>query len=195
MNLRKLPKEKRDKLIMVVLGTLVLVAALYFLLINRQNRNLAQLAHKKTTLQASQRRVLDAIHRAGEIETDLAAARKALTEAEADIASGDLYAWVVNWLRQFKSGYKVEIPQINPLGPVTDVNLVPNFPYKQTLLTVTGTTHFHDLGRFLADLENQFPHVRILNLTLDANAPSSSADPELLSFRMDIVTLVKPNQS
>ena len=38
-----------------------------------------------------------------------------------------------------------------------DVNLLPNFPYKQATLTVAGTAHFHDLGRFLADFENQIP--------------------------------------
>ena len=65
--------------------------------------------------------------------------------------------------------------------------------FVQTTLTVAGTAHYHDIGRFLADLENQFPHVRLLNLTLDVNA--ASAEPETLSFRMDIVTLARPNAS
>jgi hypothetical protein len=73
--------------------------------------------------------------------------------------------------------------------------LLPNFPYKQITLTVAGTAHFHDLGRFLADLENQFPHVRLLNLGLDANAPSATVEPETLSFKIDIVTLAKVNPS
>jgi hypothetical protein len=60
---------------------------------------------------------------------------------------------------------------------------------------VAGSAQFHDLGRFLADLENQFPHVRLLNLSLDVSAPSPTVEPETLSFKMDIVTLAKPNQS
>src|ERR1035438_10300939 len=45
-------------------------------------------------------------------------------------------AWVVNTLRDFKAKYKVNIPQFNPIGPTTEVNLMPNFPYKQTTLSV-----------------------------------------------------------
>ena len=195
MNLKRLPRDKRNKLLLVAAGTIILVTALYFLLIRSQNENLVRLAQKRANLQTNHRRVLDAIRRASETETNLASARKQLEAAEADIASGDLYSWVVNSFRQFKSRYKVEIPSFNQLGPLVDVNLLPNFPYKQTTLTVAGTAHFHDLGHFLADLENQFPHVRLLNLTLDANAPSLTAEPETLSFKMDIVTLAKPNQS
>ena len=190
MNFRKLPKEKRQQLIAVVLGTLVALVGLYFGLIQYQERNLQYLAQKRVAGEKKCQQVLDVIKHASQIESDLANARKALAESETDIASGDLYAWVVNWLRQFKAGYKVQIPQFNQLGSPMEVNLLPDFPYKQATLTVAGTAHFHDLGRFLADLENQFPHVRLLNLSLDVNA--ASVEPETLSFKVDIITLAKP---
>jgi hypothetical protein len=192
MNFSKLPKEKRNQLVLVVMLTLIATAGLYFGLIRRQHENLDYLAAKKTGAATKLQVVLDAIHRADRIKAELDEAKTALAGAESDIASGDLYAWVVNWLRLYKAHYKVEIPQYSQLGSPVDVNLLPNFPYKQTMLTVAGTAHFHDLGRFLADLENQFPHVRLLNLTLDANAPSMAVEPETLSFKMDIVTLAKP---
>src|ERR1035441_2306292 len=125
----------------------------------------------------------------------LATAKTTLAEAEIDIASGDLYSWVVNTLRDFKAKYKVNIPQFNPIGPTTEVNLMPNFPYKQTTLSVAGTAHFHDFGRFLADLENQFPHVRVLNLNLELNQSPVAEEQEMVSFKLDIVTLVKTNPS
>jgi len=192
MNFRKLPRQKRNQLIAVVLGTLVALVGLYFGLIKHQEQNLQRLAQKQVAVEKRRRQVLDAVKNASQIETDLANAKKALADGEADIAAGDLYAWVINWLRQFKAAYKVELPQFSQLGSPVDVNLLPNFPYKQATLSVAGTAHFHDLGRFLADLENQFPHVRLLNLSLDANAPSTSVEPETLSFKMDIVTLTKP---
>ncbi len=195
MNFRKLPKEKRQQLIAVVLGGLVALVGLYFGLIKHQERNLQYLAQKRVTVEKKCRQVMDTIKNASQIESDLADAKKALAEEEADIASGDLYAWVINWLRQAKAASKVQIPQFSQLSSPVDVNLLPNFPYKQTTLTVAGTAHFHDLGRFLADLENQFPHVRLLNLSLDVNAASESVEPETLSFKMDIVTLAKPNPS
>ena len=76
-----------------------------------------------------------------------------------------------------------------------DVNLLPDFPYKQATFTVAGTARFHDFGRFLADFENEFPHVRVVNLSLDANTPAGGEDAETLNFKMEIVTLIKPTQS
>ena len=66
MNLRKLPREKRNKLIGVVVGTLLILAAMYFLLIQNQNQSLVRLAQKKLEVEASQRRVLDAVHHASQ---------------------------------------------------------------------------------------------------------------------------------
>ena len=70
--------------------------------------------------------------------------------------------------------------------------MLPQFPYKQIRVNINGTAYYHDLGKFIADFENTFPHIRIVNLTIE---PVNTADPgnEKLSFRMDIVALVKPN--
>lgn len=195
MNFRKLPKEKRNRLILVVLAALVVVAGLYYGLILRQNQNLVRLAERKAAADTRLKTVLDALKRADRIKAEMDEARSTLAGREGDVASGDLYAWVINSLRQFKAPYKVEIPQFSQLGEPADVSMIPNFPYKQATLTVAGTGHFHDLGRFITDFENQFPHVRLTNLSLDANAPSTTVEPETLSFKMDIVTLVKANAS
>jgi Tfp pilus assembly protein PilO len=194
-NLRKLPRDKRNKLIAVVLGTLLALAGLYFGLIKHQQKNLVSLAEQKVAVQSRRREVLEAVQHTSQIEADLAAAKKALADAEADVASGDLYSWVINTLRDFKAKYKVNIPQFNPIGPTTDVNLLSNFPYKQTTLSVAGTAHFHDLGRFLADLENRFPHIRVLNLSLELNQSPAAEDQETIYFKLDMVTLVKTNPS
>jgi hypothetical protein len=195
MNLRKLPQDKRNKLLGVVVGTLAVLAGLYLGLIKYQQQNLVHLAQKKVTVEVKHRQVLDAIKHAQQIEADLGIAKKALADAEADIASGDLYSWVINTLRDFKAKYKVNIPQFNPIAGTAEVNLLPNFPYKQATLSVAGTAHYHDFGRFLADLENQFPHVRVLNLSLELNPNPVGEEQEMVSFRLDIVTLVKTNPS
>lgn len=195
MNFSKLSSEKRNKLILVIVGTLIAAAALYSFVISHQNQNLVRLAKKKLDVQASQQRMLEAIRRADAIETDLADTQNSLAEAEADIASGDLYSWIINNLRQFKANYKVNIPQVSSLGPVTEVTLIPNFPYKQTSLSLVGTAHFHDFGRFVADMENQFPHIRVSNLTLDLNPSPAPEDQETVTFKLDVVTLVKTNPS
>lgn len=195
MKSSKLPSDKRNKLILVAVGTLIAAAALYSFLISHQNENLARLAKKKLDVEATQQRMLEAIRRADVIENDLADTQKSLAEAEADIASGDLYSWIINNLRQFKANYKVNIPQVSSLGPVTEVTLIPSFPYKQTSLSLVGTAHFHDFGRFVADMENQFPHIRVSNMTLDLNPSPAPEDQETVTFKLDVVTLVKTNPS
>jgi Tfp pilus assembly protein PilO len=195
MNFSKLPKDRRNKLILVVLITLATLGALGFGLIKYQYSALRRLAEKKVMVDLKFRQMQEAIKHADGLESDLAEARKKLAAVESDVASGDLYAWIINTLRRFKTPYKVELPQFSPIGTPTPVDLLPNFPYQQAALTVAGTAHFHDFGRFLADFENQFPHIRVLNLSLDLNASATFEESEMLSFRMEIVTLVKANPS
>jgi Tfp pilus assembly protein PilO len=195
MNFKKLPKEKRSALILVVIVTVAVLNGLGFGLIKYQFHKLGELRDKKELAEKKLQQMRDTVKNAERIETDLVEAKKTLDGLEEDMASGDLNAWVINALRTFKAGYKVEMPQFSPLGPATDVPLIPAFPYKQATITVAGTAHFHDFGKFLADFENQHPHMRILNLTLDGTQNAASDEMEKLNFKMEISTLVKPNAS
>lgn len=195
MNFTKLSKDRRNKLILVVLISLATLGALGFGLIKYQYTALRRLAEKKVMVDRKFQQMQDAIKHADGLEADLAEDRKKLAAVESDVATGDLYAWVINTLRRFKTPYKVELPQFSPIGIPTPVDLLPNFPYQQATLTVAGTAHFHDFGRFLADFENQFPHIRVMNLSLDLNSSATFDESEMLSFRMEVVTLVKANQS
>lgn len=192
MNFAKLPKDKRNNLILVVIVTLAVLGGLGFGLIKYQYENLTRLANRKSTAERKLQQMEDAVKNAVRIDSDLAEAKQALAQLEADVGpSGDLYSWLISTIRTFKAPYKIEIPQFSQIGPVNEMAMLPNFPYKQASMTVAGKAHFHDLGRFLADFENHFPHIRILNLALDVDA--SQQEPEMLAFRMDIVTLIKPN--
>jgi len=192
MNFSKLPKEKRNQLILVAIVTLGTLGLLGFGLIKYQYDNLTRLANRKANAESKLAQMQDAVKNSARIESDLAEAKQTLSQLESDIApSGDLYSWLISTIRTFKVPYKVEIPQYSQIGPTTDMTMLPGFPYKQASMTVAGKAHFHDLGRFLADFENRFPHVRVLNLALDVDG--NPQEVELLAFRMDIVTLVKPN--
>jgi hypothetical protein len=110
-----------------------------------------------------------------------------LSRAESDMASGDLYSWTYNTIRLFKTPYQVDIPDIgHPDVEVTD--LLPAFPFKQVKFTITGTAYYHDLGKFIADFENTFPHIRVVNLQMQ---PDPTANDEKLSFKMEVIALVK----
>src|SRR4051794_29653456 len=108
MNFRKLPKDKRNNLILVVLITSIVVAGLGFGLIKYQYTVLGGLAEKKVNAQRQLDRMRDAIKQGDKLEGDLDDAKKTLATLEDDMASGDLYSWVINTVRRFKLGYKVE---------------------------------------------------------------------------------------
>jgi hypothetical protein len=196
MNFSKLPKNKRNQLIVVALLTVIVLGGLGFGLIKWQYGNLLALAEKKEVSEKRLIQVKDGINRADQIETEFTARNKLLAEQEETMASGgDLYSWMVNLLRRFKLPYRVEIPQISQPTPPSDMNLLPGFPYKQVTLRVSGTAYYHDFGKFIADFENQFPHIRVVNLMLEPTTIVGSSEKEKLAFTMDIVTLVKPDAS
>src|SRR6266536_3561766 len=153
----KLPKEKRNQLILISLVTLVVLAGLGFGLIKYQYENLAHLAAKKAETEQKLVQMQEQIKRADLVEAELADARTIITNLESRMApAGDSFSWIINTVRGFKGAYKVEIPQFSPISFPTDVNLLARFPYKQVTLTVAGTAYYHDLGKFLVDFENEF---------------------------------------
>jgi len=189
-----LSKDKRNKLILVGLGTLVALAALWFGLIRTQRSSLAKLDQQKTQLENTLHDVRDAIGRADEIEAEVGSVSRQLAALEEGMASGDLYSWIINSIRRFKLPHKVDIPQFSQIV-VADMNLLPKFPYKQATVTVAGTAYYHDLGKFVADFENEFPHSRVVKLEIEAASSPTEGESEKLSFKMDIVTLIKPTPS
>ena len=194
MNWKKLSKEKKKHLILVIVLAVGVLNVLGFGLIQFQYGRLKSLANQQVVAGKKLAQMREAVKEAEKLEAELSDSKKTLAALEEDMASGDLYAWMINTIRAFKLGYKVEIPQFSPISSQSDMSLLPNFPYKQASITVAGTSHFHDFGKFLSDFENQFPHVRVLNLRVEAN-PSASAgeNQEMVSFTMEIVALVKPS--
>jgi len=185
--MNRLSKEKLNQLIMVIAGTVLALLLIYFGLIRPQDKSLFKLAVTKRNADMQLRQIKDTIKQSEDSTTELADASYSLLHAEDDVASGDVYAWTYDTIRRFKQQYKVDMPSIGqPI--MSDVDILPSFPYKQLRLSVSGTAYYHDFGKFIADFENTFPHIRVVNLVLD---PSS--DSERLNFRMDIVALVKSN--
>jgi hypothetical protein len=180
---------------LIVVMVFLLAAGGLGFLIHYQYQGLIRIAQKKQDVQGKLRKVEDAVKHATQIEAELAASGKSLSDLESDLASGDLYSWAIGAIRTAKQGYKVDVPQISPVTAPADVELLPAFPYKQTRFTISGTAHYHDFGRFLADFENQYPHVRVLDLNMEVNPSPTAEEQETISFRVEISALVKPNAS
>lgn len=190
--MNKLSKEKRDKLILVIVGAVSLLGLIYFGLIRPQYDAISKIQTQTDTARNKLQTMEDAIKKTGVTVNELQDLTNALAHVENDIASGDTFAWTYDMIRNFKANYKtVEIPGIGQ-PVISDVDFLPGFPYKQVKVTVSGTAYYHDLGKFIADFENTYPHVRVANLALEP-AGAGGDNSEKLSFRMDILALMKQN--
>jgi hypothetical protein len=189
--MNKLPKEKRDRLILVMISTVMLMAVIYYGWIRSQDSNISRIKAETAAAGDQLLDIEDAIKKSEATTTALFDINEALSHAEDDMVSGDPFAWTYDTIRHFKTPYKVDIPTIGQ--PATgDVDLLATFPYKQLKFSISGTAYYHDLGKFISDFENNFPHIRVVNLDLDP-AGGTGEDAEKLAFRMDIVALIKPN--
>jgi Tfp pilus assembly protein PilO len=189
--MKRLPPDRRNKLIAVVAATLGLISLVYFFLIGPQKELNEKLAAGTATDLARLQQIKQSVKQSAATADKLTEINELLAHAEDDEATGDVFAWTYDTIRQFKNSRHVDITSIGQ--PIqSDVDMVPNCPYKQIKFEIMGTGYFHDIGKFIADLENKFPHMRIVNMVLESGN-GSETQSEKLSFRMEIAALVKPN--
>lgn len=192
--MKKISKEKQMHLVLVGILTVGIMGGLWFCVITAQKDKLRQIASKRASLQQQSEKMLKAIKETDALEAELKATTNRLASIEGimPLASGDLFSWINTSLKQFNvPTYKVDMPQCSS-PTVGDVHMFPNFPYSQALVTVSGSAYYFDFGKFIADFENHFPYSRVQNLSLEPGFGSTAEEKERLSFRMEIVTLVKP---
>ena len=201
--MKHLPKEKRDKLILVAIGTLAVIAGLYWGVVRIQRQTLVDLAVKHTDEEIRVSNAQRLANRTVEFKANLEVVNVKLKGIESTMPSGDMYSWIILTINSFKEngGYKVEIPQFSR-EVAAEVGILPKFPYRAAVFHVRGTAFYHDFGRFVADFENTFPYMRIQNIDLEPTGgtqagrdgvSASAEDAEKLAFKFEIVTLVNPN--
>ena len=192
--MKNLPKEKRDKIILIGGVTLAACAVLWYLVVRAQY---AAIKERSAKIEEAHRDVDYSerlVKRAAKIEADLDQASDRLNQVEDTMAQGDMYSWIIKTMNKFSANYRVEIPTYTPPG-VGEVGILPQFPYKAATYSIRGSGYFHEFGRFLADFENQFPCSRVQNLELEPIGilAAKPEDAEKVSFKLEIVTLIKPN--
>jgi Tfp pilus assembly protein PilO len=188
--MKRLTPQKRNKLILVIVGTLTVIGLIYFFLIEPQNEANKKLAVGTNAKASELLQIKKLIKQADATAVTAADITTLLNHAEEDTASGDVFAWTYDTMRQFKINRHIEITTIGQ-PTQSDVDIIPNFPYKQIRFQIVGNGYYHDIGKFVSDLENKFPHMRIINITIDTTLGSEVTN-EKLSFRMEVAALVKP---
>jgi hypothetical protein len=195
--IKNLPKEKRDQLLLIGTITLAITLGGYFGLVKMQKRTLERIAKQSAEQQDKVGGAARMVSTHKETEEELEDNLQKLKSIEQHMASGDMYSWIITTVNRFRADRKVEIPQFSR-EVTTEIGVFPKFPYKAALFHIRGTAHFHELGRFIADFENTFPHIRIQNIDMEpasqsAATASSTTEPEKLAFKMEIVALINPN--
>ena len=194
--MKNLPKEKRDRLILLGIGTLVIVVGLYYGLITMQQKYLENTAKQKGEQESKLGNGQRLVGNTAQIQKALESATSDLKAIEATMPSGDMYSWIILTVNTFKEKYEVDIPQFSR-EVASEIGMFGKFPYRAATFILRGTAHYHEFGRFVSDFENTFPYMRIQNIELEPSASNNSGSPqdaEKLLFKIEVVTPVNiPN--
>jgi hypothetical protein len=185
--MNKLTKAQRDQLIGIAIGTVALVAALYYFGVTAMNRELAGTLQKSADIRRKLRDAEALMRRENEISATLHSRSELLAKRESGLAPDrDAYAWLINTMNNFtqsRPGVQIE-PSSQP--EISEVGIIPKFPYRWATFHLKGTGYYHDFGKFFADFENTFLYFRIQNLHMSANA-GPGMEAEKLSITFDLV--------
>jgi len=198
-DLKALSAEKKQHLAAVGMGTVLALVALYMLLIAPARQALAQL---QTQTAEAEKKYTDAdrlVRRGPAVQEELDRLEARLNSIEAGMVDSDPVQWIRSTEIKFRAQapYAVDIPNF-PFRGQGDMTMIPDFPYRAASYLFGGSAYYHDLGRYLADWENQFPYMRILNLEITPDDPGPFAattdDRERLNFTFEVSVLVKPTK-
>ncbi len=101
----KLSKAKRDQLIVVAIGTLLVVGGLWYLVIGAQQTALAQTIKKKSEAAARLAKGRLYVDNSAAIQSNLVVATERLRSLEDTMLSGDIYSSFFKTLNTFKESH------------------------------------------------------------------------------------------
>jgi Tfp pilus assembly protein PilO len=193
----KFSKEKRDKLVLVCVLGLGLLASIYLFVITEQKKALAQLQAQTRTARQNLEKADRWVRMGDSITDSLEANRASLRSREDQMAPLDRFKWFHDLLEDFLKDYQVRLEDITRTPEIGPVGLFPEFPYQAATFGVRMSGTFHEFGTFLADLENKFPLLRVQNLDMDPQRARGGGvrQNESLDIRMRVVTLIRPSES
>jgi hypothetical protein len=188
--MNKLSKEQREQLIGIAIGTVGLMAALWWFGVKSMQHDLAVTRQKSVEMQKKLHDAETLMHRGDEIGETLTNRSDILAKREAGLAPDrDTYAWLINTINGFIQSRKgVNIDSYSQ-AEISDAGMIPKFPYRWATFHLRGSGYYHDLGKFFADFENNFPYFRIQNLNLSVNV-GPAMEPEKLSATFDLIAPV-----
>lgn len=182
--------QDKKALLMIVAITAAVVGLYYWAVIRTEQRLLAQAGEERLEWQRQAQEIQTLAAQWETLYQQWTAVSNALRELERDLPTGDIYRWQ---LQRFLNPKAPGIIMSDVEPPKTADSLIPatNTPYATVTFGLNGRARFHDFGRFLADLENHYPHMRVDTLELQPTMPDAiqSEEARRLYFRLDLLSL------
>ena len=193
--MNKLTKTQRDQLIGIAVGTVVLMGVLWFFGVQAKQDELSKTEKDTAAMNDTLKTGEGRIRQGEEIAEKMEVRKQLLEKREAMLAPDrDDYAWIIGTINEFLRPRKgVNIFSFSK-AEVSDGGLLPTFPYKWATFHLGGSGYYNDLGKFFADLENNFPYYRVQNLEVSANA-TVGAEPDKLSVAFELVIPIKAGET
>jgi hypothetical protein len=203
----KMSKDKRDKLVLTCLAFIGAAGILYTFVLGAQKDQLAVINRQILSTRDKLSKAERLVRNARTIESNLQESQKALEARQDDMApQGQYYYWFLKLMDQFRKDEKLETDFIVGITQpeFIEAGLLPNFPYKAASFSVRLSGQFHEVGRFIADLENKYPYFRVQNPKLSPQrlgssglaqsrlAASTENNEEKLVVELRVVTLIRP---
>jgi hypothetical protein len=185
------PKEQRERIILAVLMSLAACAGIWYGLLEPERAGLRARARLLADTQGKLSTVRRELRLTESFKAHLDAAQRQIGSMEGKMPTGDVYRWAIRSMTSLQTN-NVEIANLEPprLG---DSSILPKVSYKTALFSVNGAAHYHDFGKFLANLENSFPHMRLQRLELEPMqfGEATTASQEQLNFKIEVLALIK----
>lgn len=184
--LRKLPKDKLQKIVLICIVTLVaLVGTVQFYAL----KNWSALTETKDQIAKLGDQIHEGERKTREATQDVAhrAEVKSFIETQrAAMISGDPFAWVVREISLLAEQEPVHMGGLHPAGKI---DMKSGSPSYSTRIEFSGT--FDQIGAYVRDLENRFPTSEIQTLAV-AGSPDDKGRHEAA---LEIALRVQPTHA
>jgi hypothetical protein len=183
-------EREKKLLLMIVLITAAVAGGYYWLVIRTEMRLLTEAREQRQQWKTEAQEISALASQWEALQQQLLVTSNALRELERELPTGNIYRWQLQRFLNPKAP-GILISDVDP--PKTAEPLIPgtNAPYATVSFGLNGRARFHDFGRFLADLENRYLHLRVDTLELQPAMPDAIQTEEArrLLFRLELLSL------
>lgn len=177
--MNKLRKEQKDKITGIAIGAVLISILLWYFLIGAQHASITKLGESSREIEDKVSKAEIRLKRARMIQADLEDLRGKLGAEESQLIPSEQVSgmkWLFDTIKSFidQGSYDVSLTRIAD----PDINkrylILPKMDYSAVSYTVELRGYFHELGKFIANFENQFPYMSIHRVQISPLATPSS---------------------